>query len=66
MNCMLHMQQTRAYKIECPEKKVGNMANTGAARGRPVVMATQEIQYTSMAQVIPYKQPWYTKFSALP
>jgi hypothetical protein len=28
------------------------MANAGAARGQPVVMATQEIHYASMAQVV--------------
>ncbi len=38
-------------KSECPEKKDGNMANAGAARGRPVAMATQETHYASMAQV---------------
>jgi hypothetical protein len=28
------------------------MANAGAARGRPVAMATQEIHYASMAQLV--------------
>jgi hypothetical protein len=28
------------------------MANVGAAPGRPVAMATQEIHYASMAQVV--------------
>ena len=39
-------------KSECPERKEGNNANIGAARGRPVTMATQEIHYASMAQVV--------------
>jgi hypothetical protein len=28
------------------------MANVGAAQGRPVAMATQEVHYASMAQVV--------------
>jgi hypothetical protein len=39
-------------KSECPERKEGNTANAGAARGRPVAIATQEIHYASMAQVV--------------
>ena len=30
----------------------GNRTNAGAARGRPVAMATQETHYASMAQVV--------------
>jgi hypothetical protein len=37
---------------ECPERKEGNAANVGAAWGRPVPMATQEIHYASMAHVV--------------
>ncbi len=39
-------------KSECPERKEGNTANVGAAQGRPVAMAAQEIHYASMAQVV--------------
>ncbi len=39
-------------KSECPERKEGNTANVGAAWGSPVAMATQEIHYVSMAQVV--------------
>ena len=39
-------------KSECPERKEGNTANVGAARGRPVAMASQEIHYASMVQVV--------------
>jgi hypothetical protein len=49
---MLLLQQTRAKKSECPERKDGNMANAGATRGIPVAMATQEIHDASMAQLI--------------
>ncbi len=39
-------------KSECPERKEGNTANAGAARGQPVAMATQETHYASMAQLV--------------
>jgi hypothetical protein len=39
-------------KSECPKRKEGNTANVGASRGQPVTMATQEIHYASMAQVV--------------
>ncbi len=39
-------------KSECPERKEGNIANVGAARGQPGAMAAQEIHYASMAQVV--------------
>jgi hypothetical protein len=39
-------------KSECPERKEGNTANVGAAWGRPVAMATQEIHYASMVEEV--------------
>ncbi len=39
-------------KSECPERKEGNTAITGAASGRPAAMATQETHYVSMAQLV--------------
>jgi hypothetical protein len=39
-------------KYECPERKEGNTANVGPAWGQPVAMATQEVHYASMAQVV--------------
>jgi hypothetical protein len=39
-------------KFECPERKEGNTANAGAARGQPVAIAAQETHYVSMAQLV--------------
>jgi hypothetical protein len=39
-------------KSEFPERKEGNKANTGVARARPVAMATQELYYASIAQLV--------------
>jgi hypothetical protein len=39
-------------KPECPKRKEGNNAKAGATQGKSAAMATQEIHYASMAQVV--------------
>jgi hypothetical protein len=52
MSNQSYVSDTTNQGIECPERKEGNKANASAARGRPVAMATQEIHYVSMAQLV--------------